>query len=457
MPEQLDRAIADHGVRTVRLMANLPDGRLIGKYVAATHLAEMLPDVPNVADIMFGLDVDNEPNPMTPPGWRGNLAELYLEPDFDTLAVDPRLPGLASVLCCFVLGDGSAIPECPRGQVRRLLGELADRGFSMKAGYEVEFNAFEENLAVARRTGYRGLTPLGGHPASAYSVTKTLPAVRFMDAVTRRLDDLGIHWESWLDEGGAGQFELNLEPDDALRTADNITRTRLVLKEVAEEMGHTITFMAKWNPDQWGGGLHFNHSLWRGDRSAFYDAGAEDNRSDVYRHWLGGLMATMRGATAIGQPNINSYRRFVELAGSPTTVTWSGDNKTTSMRAMAASPGSARAELRTPGSDANVYLVMAAALAGGIAGLDEQIQPPPPFVGNAWGLPASDGLALPASIRAAAAALGADHRLRANLGDAFVDYWIGMLDWEWLAFHTGGGDPDAELTDWELSRYFERV
>lgn len=457
MAEQLDQLIAHHGVRTVRLMANLPDGRLIGKYVAAGHLVEMLPDVPNVADIMFGLDVDNEPNVMAPSTWRGDLAELYLRPDFETLVVDPRLPGLASVLCTFELAGGRTIPECPRGMVIRLLGELAARGFTMRAGFEVEFNAFEDTTEAARRRGYRGLTPLGGHPNSAYSVTKSLSAVRFMDAVTRRLDELGIHWESWLDEGGAGQFELNLEPDEALRTADNITRTRLAIREVAEELGHTVTFMAKWHPEQWGGGLHFNHSLWQDDRSAFFDSAAADNRSEVYRHWLGGLMATMRGAVALFSPNVNSYRRFVELAGSPTTVTWSGDNKTTAIRAMAASAGSARAELRTPGADANHYLVMAAALAGGLAGLDERLEPPPPFAGNAWGLPPSDGLALPTSVRAAAAALDADARLRAGLGDEFVDFWIGALDWEWLAFHTTGGDPDEQLTDWELTRYFERV
>lgn len=456
MPELLDRLISDHGIRTVRLMASLPDGRLIGKYVAAGHLGEMLPEGPNVADIMFGLDVDNGPT-MAWSAWRGALAELYLRPDLETLCVDPRLPDLASVLCSFRLPDGSPIPNCPRSMVRRLLDELRDLGYTMRAGYEVEFNVFAEDIETARRQGYRHLTPLGGRPATAYSVTKTLPAVRFMDAVTRRLDDLGIHWESWLDEGGAGQFELNLEPAEAAQTVDDITRTRLAIREVAEELGHTATYMAKWHPEQWGGGLHLNHSLWRGDESAFFDPAGDDNRSDLYRHWVGGLVATMPGAQAVFAPNVNSYRRFVELAGSPTTVTWSGDNKTTGMRAMARSAATARAELRLPGSDANPYLVMAATLAGGLAGAREQLEPPPPFEGNAWGLPPDDGLGIPKSIRAAAAALGADRRLRAGLGDGFVDYWVDCLDWEWLSFHTGGGDPDVELTDWELSRYFERV
>ncbi|MCP3909608.1 MAG: glutamine synthetase [Actinomycetia bacterium] len=80
----------------------------------------------------------------------------------------------------------------------------------MRAGFEIEFNAFEESLTTARR-----------------------------------LDQLGLHWESWLDEGGTGQFELNLEPAEALATADAVTQARVAIREVAEEQGHCVTFMAK--------------------------------------------------------------------------------------------------------------------------------------------------------------------------------------------------------------------
>jgi glutamine synthetase len=454
--DRLNQLVADGEVRTVRLMAAMPDGRLIGKYLAAAHLIEMQPDLPNVSDIIFGLDRANELQVTRWESWRGEMAEVYLDPDLSTLMVDPRLDGMATVLCDLVLPDGP-VPECARSQVKRLLGELAGRGLSMKAGFEIEFTAFEEPIELARRKGYRNLTPLGGDMASAYSVTKTQPVLRFMDAVTRRLDQLGLHWESWLDEAGNGQFELNLEPDEALRTADNVTIAKMVLREVAEEHGHCVTFMAKWHADHFGGGLHFNHSLWRGDESAFYDPSRPGARSVDYHHWIGGVMATMLGAQSFSYPNVNSYRRIVELAGAPTTATWGGDNKTTAMRAMSQSPGSARAELRMPGADTNPYLVMAAALAGGLAGLDEELEPPPPFDLMAWSLPPEDGLQFNRSIVGAAEALGADTRLRRWLGDELVDHWIGQCRGEWLAFHTTGGDPDSPLTDWELGRYFENV
>lgn len=456
MSDRLAQLVADGAVRTVRLIAAMPDGRLIGKYLSASHLVEMWPNRPNVSDIVFGLDRANQPQVTRWEAWRGEMAELYLAPDLDTLMVDPRLDGMATVLCDFVLNDGP-IPECPRSQVRRLLGELSAQGLWMKAGFEIEFTAFEESISVARRLGYRNLTPLGGDLASAYSVTKTKPVLRFMDAVTRRLDQLGLHWESWLDEAGNGQFELNLEPAEALRTADSVTLTKMALREVAEEQGHCVTFMAKWHADHFGGGLHLNHSLWRDEESVFHDPDQPDSRSEIYRHWIGGVMATMRAAQLFSYPNVNSYRRIVELAGAPTTVTWGGDNKTTAMRAMSQSPGAARAELRIPGADSNPYLVMAATLAGGLAGLDEMIEPPPPFDGMAWALPPEDGLNLAPSITAAADALDADVRLRGWLGTELVDHWVGQGRGEWLAFHTTGGDPDSPLSDWELKRYFENV
>jgi len=456
MSEQIAQLVADGTVRTVRLVAAMPDGRLIGKYLSGTHLVEMLPHRPNVSDIVFGLDRANGVEVTRWEPWRGEMAELYLDPDLDTLMVDPRLDGMATVLCDFVLEDGP-IAECSRSQVKRLLGELSARGLHMKAGFEIEFTAFSQSIEQARRQGYRDLTPLGGDNASAYSVTKTRPVIDFMDAVTRRLERLGLHWESWLDEAGNGQFELNLEPDEALRTADNVTIAKMVLREVAEEQGLCVTFMAKWHADHFGGGLHFNHSLWRGEESAFHDPDEPDARSAVYRNWIGGVMATMRGAQLFSYPNVNSYRRVAELSGAPTTVTWGGDNKTTAMRAMSQSPASARAELRIPGADTNPYLVMAATLAGGIAGLDEQLEPPPPFDGMAWGLPPEDGLQLAHSITAAIDALAADTRLRNRLGDELVDHWIGHCRGEWLAFHTTGGNPDSPLCDWELNRYFENV
>jgi glutamine synthetase len=179
--------------------------------------------------------------------------------------------------------------------------------------------------------------------------------------------------------------------------------------------------------------------------------------SDTMRHWLGGLMATMPSATSVLCPTINAYRRMVGWAAAPTVASWAEDNKSTALRVLTRSPGASRVEHRVPSGDANPYLVLAVILAGGIAGLDKAIDPPPALTVAGWGLP--DGYPhLPNTITRAADAFADDALLRSVLGDGFCDHWVHTRRWEWLMFHTTGGDPAATgVTQWELDRYFELV
>ena len=174
-------------------------------------------------------------------------------------------------------------------------------------------------------------------------------------------------------------------------------------------------------------------------------------------HWLGGLMATLDGTVSLLAPTVTSYRRFVDFIAAPTTHTWGEDNKSCAVRTITRGPRQTRIEHRVAASDANPYLVVAAVLAGGLAGLTEEIEPPEPTPTLNWGVPAKVPK-LPTTILSAAAALEADDRLTKLLGPDFVDHWVNTRRWEWLMFHTTGGDPAApDVTDWELNRYFEFV
>jgi glutamine synthetase len=154
-------------------------------------------------------------------------------------------------------------------------------------------------------------------------------------------------------------------------------------------------------------------------------------------------------------PTVNSYRRLVGWAAAPTTATWAEDNKSTAVRVLTRSATASRIEHRLAAADANVYLVLAVVLAGGLAGLRHAIEPPPAFPYAGWGLP--EGYPhLPNTISKAADALDADVHLREELGAGFVEFWTNTRRWEWLMFNTTGGDASADaVTDWELKRYFE--
>src|SRR5205085_6588944 len=139
--------------------------------------------------------------------------------------------------------------------------------------------------------------------------------------------------------------------------------------------------------DDYGNGMHVHHSLRREGNAAFFDEQADDRRSSTMRHWIGGLVATMPAAVSLLDPTVNSYRRMVGFAAAPTTPTWCEENKSTALRVISRSEKLARIEHRVASADVNVYLALAVILAGGLAGIDGAIEPPPEHAGLAWGEP----------------------------------------------------------------------
>jgi glutamine synthetase len=324
-----------------------------------------------------------------------------------------------------------------------------------QAAFEIEVMLYCESFTEARAKKMRDLTPMS-HPAPlGYLHYNSRQQLKFLDVVLQRLDGLGVPIEGWHDEAGPGQFELNLDPADPVTACDRVIRLKQVLREVALEQGCSVTFMAKPS-HEYGNGLHVHHSLARDGEPVFYSPDGHD-LSEVTRHWIGGLIATMPAATSIFCPNINSFRRVVGFAAAPTVASWGEDDKSAAVRVLSRSPKSARIENRVAGGDANPYLVLAAVLAGGIAGLEQSIQPPEPLAVTGWGLPAGYPH-LPNTISKAADAMASDTVLRSVLGADFCDYWVNTRRWEWLMFHTTGGDPMAtSVTQWELDRLFEIV
>ncbi|MFH8573854.1 glutamine synthetase family protein [Streptomyces sp. NPDC017993] len=443
--------LRDSGPRAIRLEATNPEGCFLGKNVSPKKFDAGKDAGFAFADLLFGLDLGNVPVfGSAYPAWRGHLDDVYLRPDMSTLV--EWKPGLDSVLGDYWLKDGTPVPICPRNLVRKMVERLAGLGFTATVAVEIEATVFEEPIHEARARGYRELTPLGGSAGTAYHLAKSADWTDYMKAVADRLDEVGIEWEAWSDEDAAGQIELNIAPGDPIKVGDAWARTRQIMREVAFERGHSVTFMAKPTAG-YGQASHINLSLQRNGDNAFY---AEDGPSDTMLHAIGGLLATMEGNTSIVLPQITSYRRLVDLSGPPVTISWGISNKTAAVRAVCGHPKYSRLEYRLPGADANLYLALAGVLAGVIAGIERKIEPAEQVTDMAWCLPPGLGIdRIPDTITKAAAALDADPILRELLGDEFVDYWIASRKWEWMQFHTAGGDPFAELSQWESARYFE--
>jgi glutamine synthetase len=449
MVDDIRSWLTEHQIRTVRVEGVSLDGQLIGKFLSPEAFLSYVDSKAAFCDVAFGLDLGNDLQfGFEMPAWRGDLRDIYMNLDLSTLV--KWSDGRAAVMGDFWDAHGEPISACPRNALRSMVDRVAEAGYTVKCTVEIEASLFEESIQAARAKGYRGLTPVGGSAGWGYAIAKSGDWDHYMTAVSDRLTDLGIPWEAFSDEGAEGQFEFNIAPSDPLLAADRWLRTRQVMREVAFEQGRSVSFMAKTS-DAYGQASHVNLSLQNDDANAFY---AESGPSDVMKDFIGGVMATLIPSMSFAMPFITSYRRLVRLEGPPTTATWGVGNKTAAVRAITGHPKYSRIECRTVGADANVYLVMAAILAGGLAGITEHIEPPDPCDDLAWCLP-EDVQRLPISMSAAADALDADELLTSYLGKGLVDYWLGTRRWEWLQFHTQCGDTGSKLTDWELQRYFE--
>lgn len=453
--------LQEHAITRVRVMGVQPDSLMIGKVLSpAAFLRAVDGDGIGIADFAFGTDRVGEPALGATATWRSTVVgDIHLVPDLQTLRL---VAGAAGMACCFADAyavDGTPVDICGRNLVRVMTTRLAERGFEARFAFEIEGQFFERTAAENRERGWRDLQPFGvaGHlPYLAQDVHRLDP---IMSEICRRLDVAEVPWEAWNAEAASGQVELNIEPAPPLAAADHVLTVREIFKEVAHERGLSATFMAQVT-DDYNNGLHVHHSLLGADGPVFHDPGEPDGLSQTARHWIAGLMATLPGAASFMAPNPNSVRRIEPFKAVPTHATWDIDNKSTALRVLSSSPGSARVEHRMGAADLHPHLVTGVILAGGMAGIDEGVEPPARFPRMAWGLPeSSDGPApLPADIPSAMAALDADARLRAALGDQLVDYWIGLRRFEWLNFHTGGGDATSTgPTPWELSRYFETL
>jgi len=296
-------------------------------------------------------------------------------------------------------------------------------------GVELEFYVLRETprSVLAKRPSQ--LVAADERP-SVYGVVAGSRHEPFAGAVRDTLRDYGLAVEACNPESGPGQFEINLRAAPALQAADEAFLLKSAVKEIAAREGLLATFMAKPRSDWPGSSCHLHLSL-------------RDGTSSTMRHFIGGLLAGMAELTALLAPTPNSYRRFVPYSWAATSATWSMDNRSAGVRALAT-----RVEHRQAGADANPYLAAAAALAAGLDGVQRRCEPPAPVDGDIYSLP--DAPTLPVTLVEATDLLERSALARDWLGDDVVDHCVAMRRAE-LAAQAGA------VTDWETSRYLEAL
>jgi glutamine synthetase len=442
--ERLKQLIRSGEVDTVVIAFTDMQGRLQGKRLHASYFIDVvLESGAEGCNYLLGVDVDmNTVDGYAMTSWDKGYGDMEFVLDHDTIRLLPHLPATVMVQCDLVWDNHAPVEPSPRQILKRQLERAADAGYVALAGTELEFIVFDDTYEAAWSRGYRDLTPSNQYNVD-YSILGTTRVEPLLRDIRNSMHAAGMNVEGAKGECNFGQHEIGFLYDRALVTADNHSVYKTAAKEIAALHGKALTFMSKFNERE-GNSCHIHLSL-RGDdgSTVFWEDG---RRTPLYDQFVAGVLATMHDFTLMYAPNVNSYKRFADGSFAPTAVAWGLDNRTCAVRLVGHGAG-ARMENRLPGGDVNPYLALAAMLAGGLHGIENELELEPETAGNAY---KSDKPRVPHTLRAARDAFTSSEVARKVFGEEVVAHYTNMADVELTAF-------DAVVTDWELRRGFERM
>lgn len=398
------------------------------KLVPAQAIAQMQKDGAGFAGFATWLDL----TPAHP--------DMLAVPDPDSVIQLPWKPEVAWLASDCVM-EGEVVAQTPRCTLKRLIGEAAADGLTVKTGVEAEFF----------------LISADGKEISDRYDTASKPCYD-QQAVMRRYDViaeicdhmLALGWQPYQNdhEDANGQFEMNWAFDDALATADKHSFFKFMVRSVAEKHGLRATFMPKPFQGLTGNGCHVHISVWNGagSKNAFADDAMELGLSERGRHFLGGIMKHASALAAITNPTVNSYKRINAprtISGAtwaPNSVTWTGNNRTHMVRV----PGPGRFELRLPDGAANPYLLQAVIIAAGLDGLRSKADPGKRHDIDMYsqGHTVKGAPKLPLNLLDALREYDKDKSLKAALGEEFSAAYLKLKHQEWTSYA-------AHFTQWE--------
>ena len=440
---ELEQMVQSGAVETVIAAFTDQYGRLMGKRFDAGFFIEAVAQGgTHACNYLLTVDMEMDPTPGYQfANWELGYGDFHLVPDLTTLKILSWQERTAFVHCS--VADEKThgpVTVAPRSILVKQLENAAAAGYEALGASELEYFIYRESYKKAAKKGYASLEPLGWY-LEDYNLLQGTRQEFFTREVRRHLKASGFAVESSKGEWGLGQHEVNVKYSEVLAMADNHALLKQCMKEIADQTGVSVTFMAKPHHGQAGSSCHIHLSLRKDGKNAF----AEND--DVFRWFLGGWMAHACEMMVFYAPTINSYKRFEDMSWAPTRIAWSRDNRTAGFRVVGHGP-SLRIECRIPGADANPYLAFAASLASGLDGIRNKIEPPPVFEGDVYA--ARTLPRVPYTLEHAVDLFAASAFAREQFGADVVEHYTHFFRTEQKAF-------ERVVTDWERRRYFERI
>ncbi|MGZ6292340.1 MAG: glutamine synthetase family protein [Syntrophales bacterium] len=350
---------------------------------------------------------------------------------------------VARVICDILNPDGTPYEGDPRYVLKRALKKIADQGYTMYVGPELEYFYFanDKTTDILDQGGYFDGLPID-------SATDLRRQTIFA------MQDMGIRVEYSHHEVAPSQHEIDLRYDDALAMADKVMTYRTAIKVIARQNGVYATFMPKPIFGQNGSGMHTHQSLFKGSKNAFFDGKDKYNLSAVAKSYIAGLMKHAPEITAICNQWVNSYKRLVPGYEAPVYVSWARRNRSTMIRVPMYKPGKEKAtriEYRSPDPACNPYLAFAVMLAAGMKGVEKKYVLPEPVEEDIFEMDEKArekaGItSLPGSLYEALSLVSKSKLVRETLGDHIFEKFMENKKVEWDRFR-------IHVSQYELDRY----
>jgi glutamine synthetase len=445
---EIIKLVKEYPGKKVKVAMTDIDGILRGKVISVDKFLSALEGGSGFCDVVFGWDSNDVcyDIDLKYTGWHTGYPDAVMEIDPTTYRTIPWDNDIPMFLGDFRNKEGEFLDQCPRSLLRTIKKQVEDLGYSSIVAQEFEWFNFDDSAEELHDRGFNNPRPLT-KGMFGYSVLRSSQNSEFFNDLFDLCTKFEIPIEGLHTETGPGVYEAAITYCDLLEASDRATLFKTAVKEIAHRHGIIPTFMSKWSDEYPGCGGHIHQSLWKDGMNVFYDETGDRGMSETMKSYIAGVLHCLPEILPMYAPNINSFKRLVEGAWAPTTLTWAVDNRTVALRALPGSPSSTRLEMRVPGSDVNPYLAMAATVASGMYGIKNKMKlEVEETIGNGY-KNLSNGV-LPASLREATDLMKSSEVAKELFGEGFVDHYTKSREWEWK-------QAAKAITDWELKRYFE--
>ncbi len=445
--EKLKALVADGTIDTVVVAMTDMQGRLTGKRIHGQYfLDEVVKHGTEGCNYLLAVDVDmNTVAGYEMSSWERGYSDFALIPDLNTLRLITWQPGAALILADVAWLDHTDVVASPRQILRKQIAELEKAGMVPMCGTELEFVVYKDSYEEAWNKGYKDLIPVNQYNVD-YSILGGSRIEPLLRDIRMGMTTAGMIVESVKGECNFGQHEIAFKYSDALSNCDNHVIYKNGAKEIADQQGYALTFMAKPNEKEGNSShIHLSFRGLKGELVMVDDSDKEHGMSEIGRQFIAGQLAHLRELSILLAPNINSYKRYVPGSFAPTAIRWGRDNRTCALRFVGHVAG-LRLENRVPGGDVNPYLAVAGIIAAGLDGIKNKLKLEPAFTGNAY---ESDSSRVPASMPEALELWEKSEWVKQTFGAEVQAHYANMARVEIAAY-------GKAVTDWELFRNFER-